>query len=175
MACSTLLVVKTPKPMGIRYFEMAFPIPRVTASDTYSKCGVSPRITAPKQISASYFPLAAIRSASKGISNAPGTRMTVISSSSPPRLFNPSNAPSSNFSVMKLLNRLTIIPILIPRASSLPSIIFVMSQRDYRPVTAWRAWIRGWRKYAPAYSVSCEDSEYWCRGPESPAAPVLPP
>lgn len=174
MACSTLLVVKTPKPMGIRYFEMVSPIPRVTASDTYSKCGVSPRITAPKQTSASYFPLPAIRSASKGISNAPGTRITVISSSSPPWLFNPSKAPSNNFSVMKLLKRLTIIPIFIPRASSLPSIIFVMSLRNCRPVTAWRAWTRGWKKYALAYSVSCEDSEYWCRGVESPAAPALP-
>src|SRR4030095_14299653 len=132
IACSTLLVVKTPKPMGIRYFEMASPIPRVTASDTYSKCGVSPRITAPKQTRASYFPLAAIRSASKGISNAPGTRITVTSFSSPPWLFSPSKAPSRNFSVMKLLNRLTIIPILIPRASSLPSIILAMSLRHQR-------------------------------------------
>src|SRR5262245_24189124 len=120
---------------------MASPIPRVTASDTYSKCGVSPRITAPKHTSASYFPLAAIRSASRGISNAPGTRITVTSLSSPPWLFSPSNAPFSSFSVIKLLNRLTIIPILIPRASSLPSIILAMS-------SATKGWsMFGWLRF----------------------------
>src|SRR4029453_2384573 len=41
-------------------------------------------------------------------------------------------------------------------------------------VSVWRASIQDWKKYARAYSVSYEDSGYWCREAESPEAPVLP-
>ena len=56
-------------------------MPFVTSALIYSKWGVEPLITAPKQITASISSYKAASLAIKGISKAPGTHITLISSS----------------------------------------------------------------------------------------------
>ena len=49
-------------------------MPCATADEMYSKCGVAPRITQPRQTIASKRPDSAAQRAACGSSNAPGTR-----------------------------------------------------------------------------------------------------
>src|SRR3989441_1081697 len=88
----------------------------------YSKCGVSPRITAPRQMMASYRRERANRDATRGISNAPGTSTTSIASSRAPPLRKASSAPSSSRFVTSSLNRLRTIANRNPAAAPPPSI-----------------------------------------------------
>src|SRR3989454_11680124 len=88
----------------------------------YSKCGVSPRITAPRQMMASYRRERANRDATMGISNAPGTSTTSIVSSRAPPLRKASSAPSSSRFVTSSLNRLRTIANRNPAAAPPPSI-----------------------------------------------------
>ena len=57
MACSMVSVVRTPKITGtpVSSATLADPLGRLAGDE--SKCGVEPRITAPRQITASYLPL----------------------------------------------------------------------------------------------------------------------
>src|SRR5436190_404097 len=71
-AWSNVSVVSTPNVTGTPFRSAASRMPRAASAATKSKCGVSPRITAPRQTTASYPPGAASRSATRGISNAPG-------------------------------------------------------------------------------------------------------
>src|SRR5437588_680024 len=72
-ACSKVSVVSTPKTTGTPVSMAASRIPRAAWPATWSKWAVSPRITAPRQITASYPPDAARRFATRGSSKAPGT------------------------------------------------------------------------------------------------------
>ncbi len=63
----------------------------MAASQTYSKCGVSPRITTPRAITTS-APFSMASSAPSGSSNAPGTRQRLMSSA--PALRNSFSAPA---------------------------------------------------------------------------------
>src|SRR2546427_11416489 len=92
----------------------------------YSKCGVSPRITAPRQMMASYRRERANRDATRGISNAPGTSTTSIASSRAPPLRKASSAPSSSRFVTSSLNRLRTIANRRLAAAPPPSIIVAM-------------------------------------------------
>src|SRR5437867_8168233 len=89
----------------------------------YAKWGVSPRITAPRQMMASYRRERANRDATRGISNAPGTSTTSIASSRAPPLRKASSAPSSSRFVTSSLNRLRTIANRSPAAVPPPSII----------------------------------------------------
>src|SRR3972149_6506987 len=53
IACSTVSVVNTPKIIGTPCFSAVWEIPFATDEEMYSKCGVAPRMTAPRQIIAS--------------------------------------------------------------------------------------------------------------------------
>src|SRR5437667_6020909 len=88
----------------------------------YSKCGVCPRITAPRQMMASYRRERANRDATRGISNAPGTSTTSIASSRAPTLSQASSAPFSSRCVPSSLNRLRTIANRNPAAAPPPSI-----------------------------------------------------
>src|SRR6185295_13303102 len=48
-ACSSVLAVITPKPMGTPVASPAWRMPAAVSRETYSKCGVSPRMTTPTQ------------------------------------------------------------------------------------------------------------------------------
>src|SRR4051812_31532970 len=74
-ACISSLVVRTPLPTGLPASSATRVSPAVTASQTYSKCGVPPRITTPSATTASSRSLSAC--ATTGSSTAPGTRTTV--------------------------------------------------------------------------------------------------
>src|SRR6185437_15360687 len=52
-ACSTVSTVRTPKMMGTRVSRLASCSPRAHSPETYSKCGVSPRMTQPNATIAS--------------------------------------------------------------------------------------------------------------------------
>jgi hypothetical protein len=73
-ADSTVSHVSTPLPTGVRVSSATRVRPAVTESQTYSKCGVPPRITAPRQATASWC--RASSAATTGSSIAPGTRTT---------------------------------------------------------------------------------------------------
>src|SRR5262249_27669259 len=77
-ACSSVLVVNTPLATGVDASSATRVSPWVTESQTYSKCGVSPRITTPRAMTASW--LLASCCATTGSSIAPSTRTTVGSS-----------------------------------------------------------------------------------------------
>src|SRR3954471_2526039 len=74
-ACSSVSQVRTPLPTGLPASSATRVSPAVTASQTYSKCGVPPRITTPSATTASSRSLSAC--ATTGSSTAPGTRTTV--------------------------------------------------------------------------------------------------
>src|ERR1019366_8864615 len=73
IASSTELVFSTPNVIGTPVAADAEVSPLATADAMYSKCGVAPRMTQPRQTTASYPPLSAARCAAIGISKAPGT------------------------------------------------------------------------------------------------------
>src|SRR6476659_6188485 len=83
-ACARSSVVRTSKMHGTPVVRPTSEMPRAASAATRSKWEVSPRITAPRQISASNRPDAARRSATIGISKAPGTQATVTSSGTTP-------------------------------------------------------------------------------------------
>src|SRR5438132_3674045 len=83
-ACSCVLQVMTPKAMGKRASTATRDDSTVTWAAINSKCGVSPRSTHPRVTTASKPPRATTMRASVGISNAPGTRRTVMASSAVP-------------------------------------------------------------------------------------------
>ena len=117
IACSRLSVVSTPKITGVPVASATRWIPAAHSPATKSKCAVSPRITAPRQITASHE--RASRCATSGISNAPGTQCT--GTSSRPSSRSVSSAPSSSGFVTWSLNRPATIATRIPLASSVPS------------------------------------------------------
>src|SRR5205809_456648 len=94
-------------------------MPAAVSPATYSKCAVSPRITAPRQMTASTVPEPASRFATSGSSNAPGTHRTVTSAASCLRRIR--SAPSRSSSVMSRLKRATTIANRMPVASRSPS------------------------------------------------------
>src|SRR6266566_98775 len=70
----------------MRCANATLPRPRAASPATYSKCGVSPRITHPSATIASNRSLAAAASASTGSSKAPGAHVTsTFASAIPPR------------------------------------------------------------------------------------------
>src|SRR6476646_17863 len=75
-ACARSSVVRTSKMHGTPVVRPTSEMPRAASAATRSIWEVSPRITAPRQISASNRPDAARRSATIGISKAPGTQAT---------------------------------------------------------------------------------------------------
>src|SRR5690606_19683859 len=79
MACSMESTVRTPKATGTPNSMDTWARPLVHSPATYSKCGVPPRITAPRATIAEYSPCWATFCATSGISKAPGARMMVMS------------------------------------------------------------------------------------------------
>src|SRR5438132_2645411 len=77
-------VARTSKMQGTPVVRPTSEMPRAASAAISSKCEVSPRITAPRQITASKPPDAAKRRATSGISKAPGTHTTVTSSGTTP-------------------------------------------------------------------------------------------
>ena len=75
-ACSRVLAVIRPNVVGTPLVRPTSEMPRAASPATYSKCGVSPRITQPTHTSASTPPPAASRAAACGSSKAPGTQTT---------------------------------------------------------------------------------------------------
>src|SRR5690554_1106205 len=84
MACSMLSTVSTPKATGIPDSRDTAPTPLTHSPATYSKCGVPPRMTAPRVMMASYCLRSATLRTISGISKAPGTRTMVMSDSLTP-------------------------------------------------------------------------------------------
>ena len=84
-----------------------WPIPLVTSPDTYSKCGVPPRITQPSVTTPAYFLLWATRLARGASSHVPGHLKTSMSLSLTPWRTRASSAPANSASVMNELKRLT--------------------------------------------------------------------
>jgi hypothetical protein len=70
--------VSTPKTTGISAARPAMARPLAHSPATKSKCGVPPRITAPRAMMASYLPVATSFLATSGSSQAPGTRTMVM-------------------------------------------------------------------------------------------------
>ena len=103
-ACSSVSVVNTPNATGIPVAVPTSMIPCETAAAMYSKCIVSPLITQPRQMMASKRPVSARRRAMTGISNAPGTRTSVMSSARTCADSSAARAPVSNPSVISALN-----------------------------------------------------------------------
>src|SRR5207342_3345106 len=120
-AWSTSSVVSTPKAIGTPVSRATRLMPDAHSPATKSKCGVSPRMTAPRQITASSSPDSTSCFATSGISNAPGTQTTGTDSGSSPWPASSSSAPSSSNLVMSSLNRPATIARRIPVASGLPS------------------------------------------------------
>src|SRR5262245_21012614 len=102
-ASSTELVVSTPNAIGMPVAAAASVNPCATAEAMNSKWGVSPRITQPRQTTASNRPLSAACWAASGISNAPGTRTTVTSAGATPADDSAASAPACRRSVTKSL------------------------------------------------------------------------
>src|SRR5919204_3011640 len=121
MACSNVSVVRTPKMTGTPVSSAAARMPFAACPAMCSKCAVSPRITAPRQITASYPDAAACRAA-VGSSKAPGTHATTKSSSSTPCARRHSIAPASSLPVTISLNLETTSANRRPRARNSPRI-----------------------------------------------------
>src|SRR5580698_2508274 len=115
-AWSTVSTVRTPKITGTPVSSATRFRPRAHSPATYSKCGVSPRMTHPKAITASQRPLAASLRATTGSSNAPGTRATRRSSAAPPCSAHEAVAPFSRLETMNSLKRAATMATLRPRA-----------------------------------------------------------
>src|SRR3990167_2206518 len=107
MACSMESTVSTPKATGTPNSMETWARPLVHSPATYSKCGVPPRITAPRAMIASNSLRWAIFCATRGISKAPGARMMVMSLSLTPWRTRVSTAPLTRLSTTKLLKRPT--------------------------------------------------------------------
>ena len=118
-ACSRVFTVRTPKTTGTPVSSATREIPAAHSPATYSKCGVSPRTTAPMQMTASVAPDRASFRATSGSSNAPGTHTTSTCAAS--YFSRVRCAPSRSASVMSRLNRATAIAMRMPVASSSPS------------------------------------------------------
>ena len=99
-----LSVANTPKTIGFFESSATCPIPRAASFAINSKWNVSPRMTAPRQITASIPFLEASFLAVTGISNAPGTQTVVIWSFLIPWWINSWRQLLSNRFVMKSLN-----------------------------------------------------------------------
>src|SRR6266851_5410603 len=80
-------------------------MPRVASPTTRSKCGVAPRMTAPRTMSPSKRPVASARRARPGSSMAPGQRKSSTRAASAPVRRRASRAPSTSLSTMKSLKR----------------------------------------------------------------------
>ncbi|MNR24153.1 hypothetical protein D3C85_1412170 [compost metagenome] len=107
MACSMESTVSTPKATGTPNSMETWARPLVHSPATYSKCGVPPRMTAPRAMMAEYSPCWATFWATSGISKAPGARMRVMSLSLTPWRTRASTAPLTRLSTTKLLKRPT--------------------------------------------------------------------
>ena len=92
-------------------------MPRVTSRLMYSKWGVSPRITAPRQMTASNRPDRASWRATRGISNAPVPDNLSIHSVRHPAFLKAFTHSVNNRLVTNLLNLLATIPTARPVAS----------------------------------------------------------
>src|SRR5206468_2591620 len=129
----------------------ADPMPRVTKDEMYSKCGVSPRRSAPRQMTTSYFFDSASFFDTRGISKEPGTQTTVISSGRAPFLSRASSAPESRRSPMNELKRLITIAKRDPFASRLPWIILAMAPSPAH----YRNWIQDKQDRPRCKSLNC--------------------
>src|SRR5918994_3167996 len=132
IACSNVSVVRTPKMTGTPVSSAAARMPFAACPATCSKCAVSPRITAPRQITASY-PDAAARRAAIGSSKAPGTHATTRSSSTTPCARRHSIAPASSLPVTISLNLETTSANRRPRARNSPRISLTLPPRRPGP------------------------------------------
>ena len=101
--------------------------PAAHSPATYSKCAVSPRITAPMHTTASTVPDCANRLATSGSSNAPGTHATVTSAA--PWSRSAFSAPAHSGSVTSRLKRAATIANRMPVASSAPSCARVLAHQ----------------------------------------------
>src|SRR5260370_22199159 len=122
IACSGVLQVSTLKATGTPVSAATCASPLAASPATYSKCGVSPRITAPRQMIAWRRLLAASSRATSGISQEPGTLTISISDSAHPVRPRASRAPASSRSVTKLLKRATTMANRRPFDKSWPSV-----------------------------------------------------
>src|SRR5581483_5262937 len=102
-ASSTEFVVSTPSAIGTPVAAAPAVRPWATAEQMYSKCGVSPRITHPRQTIAWNRPVSAACCAAIGISKAPGTRTIVMSPSATPAPRSAATAPVCRRSVTNSL------------------------------------------------------------------------
>src|SRR5207247_5464128 len=101
----------TPNVTSIPYSRYSRSIPFDTAAEIYSKCAVSPLITAPRQMTASYFSLSHNFLAASGSSNEPGHRKTLIFFLGILFLLSALSAPERRPLEISLLNSLTTIAI----------------------------------------------------------------
>src|SRR5262249_35687194 len=113
-ACSRVSQVSTPLPTGVLASRATLVSPAVTASQTYSKCGVPPRITAPRQAAASYA--VASSAATTGSSTAPATRTT--SGSAIPQARAAAQARRTRLSVISACQRVATMARVSPAAST---------------------------------------------------------
>src|SRR3954453_5635609 len=113
-ACCSVSVVSTPLPTGFGASRATRVSPAVTASQTYSKCGVPPRTTTPSATTASCRSHSAW--ATTGSSTAPGTRTTVAPST--PLATAAASARSSSASVSSACQVVATTPRLSPPAST---------------------------------------------------------
>src|SRR5260221_8385943 len=102
-------------------------MPRVASPTTRSKCGVAPRMTAPRTMSPSKRPVASARRARPGSSMAPGQRKSSTRAASAPVRRRASRAPSMSLSTMKSLKRDATMAKPRPAAESAPSWVLMSS------------------------------------------------
>ena len=113
-ACSSVSQVRTPLPTGLPASRATRVSPAVTASQTYSKCGVPPRMTTPSATTASCRSASAW--ATTGSSTAPGARTTVGSAT--PLARAASTARASSWSVISACQVVATMPSVSPAAST---------------------------------------------------------
>src|SRR3954462_6399973 len=113
-ACSSVSQVRTPLPTGLPASSATRVSPAVTASQTYSKCGVPPRTTTPSATTASCRSVRAC--ATTGSSTAPGARTTV--GSAIPLAFAASTARARSWSVISACHVVATMPRVSPAAST---------------------------------------------------------
>src|SRR4051794_32176917 len=113
-ACCSSFVVRTPLPTGLPASSATRVSPAVTASQTYSKCGVPPRMTTPRATTASCRSASAC--ATTGSSTAPGTRTTAGSST--PEARAAARDRSSSASVISACHVVATMPSESPAAST---------------------------------------------------------
>src|SRR3954471_12827998 len=105
-ACSSVSHVRTPLPTGLPASRATRVRPAVTASQTYSKCGVPPRTTTPSATTASCRSASAC--ATTGSSTAPGARTTAGRST--PHAVAAATARSSSASVISACHVVATMP-----------------------------------------------------------------